>query len=1395
MVHLASSNVLITADGDYQVVVSVPPSFKGHVCGLCGNFNGNISDDLALANGTVLSASNINGSDSALSVSGYHVFGRSWAVPAVQRLILNPEDDCLDELIVPWCDRRPENKKKVEEFCDVIRDTSGPFVRCHGAIDPENPYGHCVLDICARNGSLRYGCAAIKSYEGVCQRRLRRQFVPSVADCANDPCGDLTPCFPNVVCTNNDTSFPPYHCGDCPSGYVGNGLVCNDINECALATPCAPEVTCINNVGNFVCPVCPIGYVGGNKTGRGLDDANTDRQVCTDVDECQINNGGCDTLTSCTNTIGSFQCGPCPLGYLGTGLTGCRRRPCSILATPVDGSKVCNGHVFEDVVWFSCNSGFELFGSDVRQCQADGTWNGSLTNCSDIDECVMGTDNCDLNAECNNTHGSFICTCNVCYSGSGTICTRKRCSVLAPPQQGIVSSSDNLCGQNVTFSCNAGYRLLGSNSRVCGEDSQWSATQPICEDIDECAEQSHNCAQVGGKCNNTAGSFTCSCIDCYAGDGTTCTLIDCGGLATPSQGTKSSSQTTCRTTVAFSCNSGFRLNGSSSRTCQNNGRWSGNSSSCIDINECTEGSHNCAPIGGMCANTVGSFTCTCINCYAGDGTACTLVDCGGLATPSNGVKNSIHTTCGTTVAFSCNTGFDLRGSNSRNCQHNGLWSGNQPTCRDIDECSIGSHKCHTNANCTNTIGNYSCSCHNCYTGNGFSCNLINCSRLSAPAEGSASGSQTSCGSTVTFSCSSGYTLSGSTSRTCQTNGAWNGSTALCHRRPCNILTTLVDGSKVGNGHVFEDVVRFSCNSGFELFGSDVRQCQADGTWNGSLTNCSGKRCSVLTPPQQGHVSSSDNLCGQNVTFLCNVGYRLLGSNIRACGEDSRWSATQPICEDIDECAEQSHNCAQVGGNCSNTPGSFTCSCIDCYAGDGTTCTFIDCGDLATPSQGTKSSSQTACRTTVALSCNNGFRLNGSSSRTCQNNGRWSGNSSSCLDINECTEGSHNCAPIGGMCTNTVGSFTCTCINCYAGDGTACTLVDCGGLATPSNGVKNSIQTTCGTTVAFSCKTGFDLRGSNSRTCQHNGLWSGTQPTCRDIDECSNGSHRCHTNAICTNTIGSYSCSCHNCYTGNGFSCNLINCGRLSAPAEGSVSGSQTSCGSTVTFSCSSGYTLSGSTSRTCQTNGAWNGSTALCHRRPCSILTTPVDGSKILIEKRCGVLAPPQEGTVSSRDNLCGQSVTFSCNVGYRLLGSNSRVCGEDSQWSATQPICKDIDECAEQSHNCAQVGGKCSNTAGSFTCSCIDCYAGDGRTCTLIDCGGLATPSQGTKSSSQTTCRTTVAFSCNSGFRSNGSSSRTCQNNGRWSGNSSSCIGQLFLYDLIGTVNAVFFVGLSRYQ
>ena len=43
---------------------------------------------------------------------------------------------------------------------------------------------------------------------------------------------------------------------------------------------------------------------------------------------------------------------------------------------------------------------------------------------ADVDECVLGVHNCDVNANCTNSVGSFNCSCNTGYSGNGVNCSK-----------------------------------------------------------------------------------------------------------------------------------------------------------------------------------------------------------------------------------------------------------------------------------------------------------------------------------------------------------------------------------------------------------------------------------------------------------------------------------------------------------------------------------------------------------------------------------------------------------------------------------------------------------------------------------------------------------------------------------------------------------------------------------------------------------------------------------------------------------------------------------------------------------------------------------------------------------------------------------------------------------
>ncbi|KAM5193200.1 thrombospondin-4 isoform 1-T2 [Mantella aurantiaca] len=131
---------------------------------------------------------------------------------------------------------------------------------------------------------------------------------------------DATSCFRGVKCTDTASGF---QCGPCPEGYTGNGIICTDVDECRL-NPCFPGVRCINMNPGFRCDSCPPGYTGPVVQGVGTTYAKQNKQICLDINECENGrNGGCVANSICTNTMGSFRCGPCMSGFVGDQVKGC----------------------------------------------------------------------------------------------------------------------------------------------------------------------------------------------------------------------------------------------------------------------------------------------------------------------------------------------------------------------------------------------------------------------------------------------------------------------------------------------------------------------------------------------------------------------------------------------------------------------------------------------------------------------------------------------------------------------------------------------------------------------------------------------------------------------------------------------------------------------------------------------------------------------------------------------------------------------------------------------------------------------------------------------------------------------------------------------------------------
>jgi MYXO-CTERM domain-containing protein len=317
----------------------------------------------------------------------------------------------------------------------------------------------------------------------------------------------------------------------CPAGYNPSAGVCVDINECLVNNGgCDALTMCNNTPGSRTCGACPTGYTGTGATG------------CNDINECLVNNGGCDALTMCNNTPGSRTCGACPSGYTGNGAGGC---------TDVNECLVNNGGC--DALTMCTNTpGSRTCGA----CPTGYTGNGT-TGCTDVNECLVNNGGCDALTMCTNTPGSRTCgACPGGYTGNGTAgCTDVNECLTSNGGCDALTTCTNTPGSRTCSACPTGYTGTGATG---------------CTDINECLTSNGECDALT-TCTNTPGARTCS-----------------------------------------ACPSGYSGTGESG---------------CADVDECATNNGGCSP-DAVCANTAGGNTCTCATGFTGDGVTCVADDSG-----------------------------------------------------------------------------------------------------------------------------------------------------------------------------------------------------------------------------------------------------------------------------------------------------------------------------------------------------------------------------------------------------------------------------------------------------------------------------------------------------------------------------------------------------------------------------------------------------------------------------------------------------------------------------------------------------------------------------------------------------------------------------------------------
>ncbi|XP_045583570.2 sushi, von Willebrand factor type A, EGF and pentraxin domain-containing protein 1 isoform X3 [Procambarus clarkii] len=848
---------------------------------------------------------------------------------------------------------------------------------------------------------------------------------------------------------------------------------------------------------------------------------------------------------------------------------------------------------------------------------------------------------------------------------SSTFC--RGCGVPTTPQNGAVEDGGEELGTRVTVTCDVGFKLYrGESERTCLLYGAWSGEEPECRRV--------TCSFPGYLLNGHIEGNRYSYSD----------------------------------TVSFTCNPGFILKGDAERTCQADGKWSGQHPHC-DVIKCPY--LNAGPHGQVLS-------------LAGD------------YMPTN------------QISFKCELGYQMDGPNTLTCGGDGEWDGQPPSCQSetcgelpsiangyveggplvrpgeqvVVKCDFG-YKLEGDALVT-------CKDDSTWSRPLPKCVTPKCSKPPAVFHGTVKVRASATSKEAVYKCDPGYVVAGAKTLMCGADGEWNGPWSTCEGLPCPDPQVPPHGT-IPHQDVWRvgDILTYKCDVGYRLFGNASLNCVSngyEGEWDKHTPDCQVITCPEAKKPQNGAVSVVHRppAVSDSTTTpfqILPVVYGEIEFRRKRSPDDDFPSIGFPSVVDLNWSQNQDYSeYGQAHGLPSDYEGlnglglsidteqssdlyeDFSQSADAFEFSQSTGQVSSDYEDFGQSSNGFEFSQtpQTSDQgltteqgdnlygTELEYDCRPGYKLLGAPRRRCTESGEWDNPEPQCYE-QFCPElapvsnghlvyhGSGIGSRVEYVCDEGYrhkgenDELLCLADKTWSGSVPSCQIIDCGEPRELGNGTVDAIATTFGSMATYNCFFGYVLEGSVERFCNSHGRWNGSMPRCVAVT--------CTVPPVIDNGYITFEGSlfvdspieyeCKECFKLNGTnirtcqvdgtwtleepSCNLIYCDVLPKTIpNGRVIGDDNACGSLVEYECLAGYQLNGRQKATCLDNERWSSPPPTCERVSCGLPKKLANGNHI------------------GSSYKFTDKITYKCNIGYVMQGPDLQVCQEDGTWSLSPPFC-----------------------------------------------------------------------------------------------------------------------------